>query len=264
MEKSTETALSSPEDLLFIVGNYGSGKTEVAVNLAFHFMEAGRPVTIADLDVVNPYFRCREPREMMRRSGIRVVIPPEQHQFADLPIVVPEIKGMIEGDQENNHVSIFDVGGDDVGATVLASFSEALADRPYDLFQVINGKRPFTDSVEGCLKMKRDIEGRSGMRVTGLISNTHLMDETTPEIVIEGWELTRAVSRESGVPVAFVSVAARLSAASVFKEISAPILFIERIMLPPWLQGAQKNDRSTSVGGSDDVDIEVVNRDFES
>lgn len=264
MENSTATALSASEHLLFIVGNYGSGKTELAVNLAFRYRELGRRVTLADLDVVNPYFRCREPREILRRSGIRVVVPPEQHQFTDLPIVVPEIKGMIEGDAGEDHISIFDVGGDDVGATVLASFTEALGNRAYDLVQVINGKRPFTDSVDGCLKMKRDIEQRSGMRVTGLISNTHLMDETTAEVVLEGYELTRLVAQAAQVPIAFVSVLNDLVEASALQRISSPILFMNRIMLPPWLQGAQKKDSPTSVGGSNDGDSEAADQGLKS
>jgi hypothetical protein len=135
------------ERLVIIVGNYGSGKTEVSVNLAVGLARSGRRVQIADLDIVNPYFRSREARVTMEACGIRVVIPPGAQAYADLPIVVPQIKAMLE--PQGDDFSIFDVGGDDVGAKMLSSFVEALGARPYALLQVINARRPFTGTVEG-------------------------------------------------------------------------------------------------------------------
>ena len=115
-----EHAIVGSEDrLVIVVGSYGSGKTEVCVNLAIDLARRGRKVQIADLDIVNPYFRCREARRLMERHDIRVVVPPGAQAFADLPIVLPEIRGMLR--PPDGMLTIFDVGGDDVGAKVLAS-----------------------------------------------------------------------------------------------------------------------------------------------
>ena len=108
--------------IVIVTGNYGSGKTEVSVNLAVENRARGIDVRLADLDLVNPYFRSREARHQLRDLGIEVILPHEQYMAADLPILVPEVAGAI---REQKAMVILDVGGDDVGATVLA----ALADR---------------------------------------------------------------------------------------------------------------------------------------
>ena len=240
---SGRTPYVPSQRLVIIVGNYGSGKTEVAVNLALTRARAGKRVQIADLDIVNPYFRSREAWSLMEALGIRVVMPPGEQQFADLPIVVPEIKGMLA--PAGDDLSIFDVGGDDVGARMLSSFREALGDAPYSLLQVINSRRPFTDTVAGCLKMKIAIETASRLRVTGLIVNSHLIEETTPGIVLEGYRMGLEVGRRSGIPVEFVAVMGDLADDPALEGIAAPVLRLERNMLPPWLQKIEKVDSPT-------------------
>jgi hypothetical protein len=228
------------ERLVIVVGNYGSGKTEISVNLAISGARAGRRVQIADMDIVNPYFRSREAVARMERLGIRVVIPPGDQKWADLPIVVPEIKGMLEPSGED--ISIFDVGGDDVGARMLSSLREPLGDGSYSLLQVINSRRPFTSTLEGCLKMHDQIEAASRLKVTGLAVNSHLLDDTTPEVVLEGYELARRVSRRAGVPIEFVAAMGKMAGDPALSEIEAPLLRLERNMLPPWLRRGEKND----------------------
>ncbi|MFO8070748.1 MAG: cobalamin biosynthesis protein CbiA [Polyangia bacterium] len=226
--------------LVIVVGNYGSGKTEISVNLAVSSARAGRRVQIADMDIVNPYFRSREAVDRMERLGIRVVIPPGDQKWADLPIVVPEIKGMLEPAGED--ISIFDVGGDDVGARMLSSFREPLGDGSYSLLQVINSRRPFTSTLEGCLKMHEQIEAASRLKVTGLAVNSHLVDDTTAEVVLEGYALARRVSERSGVPIEFVAAMENIAGDPALLEIEAPLLRLERNMLPPWLRRGEKKD----------------------
>jgi hypothetical protein len=223
-----------PNDrLLMIVGNYGSGKTEVAVNLCLCLARAGRRVQIADLDIVNPYFRCREARALMEDHGVRVVVPPGEQAWADLPIILPEIRGLLHA--PDGTTTIFDVGGDDVGARVLASLRTSVADGEYELWQVINAKRPFTDTADGCLSMQRAIEASSRFSVTGLLVNSHLIDQTTPSTVLEGWRLACEVSALAAVPVRGVALMAHLAGAAELRAIDAPLLRLERHMLPPWL-----------------------------
>ncbi|MCU0662934.1 MAG: cobalamin biosynthesis protein CbiA [Myxococcota bacterium] len=226
--------------LLMIVGNYGSGKTEVSVNLALHLRRRGAAVSIADLDVVNPYFRCREAQVLMRQAGVRVVLPPGAQQQADLPIVVPEIKGMLE--PEEGCYSLFDVGGDPVGATLLSSLHEALGATPYSLMQVINARRPFTNTVDGCLKMQEGLENASRLKVTGYIVNTHLIAETTAEVILDGFELTQKVSQRSGLPIEMVTAMGALADDPRIMALPAPLFRLERVMLPPWLQQEMKDD----------------------
>ena len=215
-----------------VVGNYGSGKTEVAVNLALQLAAAGRRVQIADLDLVNPYFRCREARELMEGHGIRVVVPPGAQAFADLPIILPEIRGML--DPPEGTTTIFDVGGDDAGAKALSAFQPVIAPGSYELWQVINSKRPFTDSARGCLEMQRALEASSRLSVTGLLANSHLIDETTPETVLEGWRTAAEVAERTGQPVRCVAVMEHLADAPELRAIDAPLLRMRRTMLPPW------------------------------
>lgn len=223
-----------------VAGNYGSGKTEVAVNLAIALTGKEFQVSIADLDIVNPYFRCREARSLMEEHGIRVVVPPASLTWADLPIIVPEIKGMLQ--PPGNQVSLFDVGGDEVGARLLSSLVEPLGDSPYALWQVINSRRPFTDTLEGCLKMKAGIEKTSRLEVTGLVVNSHLMQETTPKVILEGYHLARRVSEQSGVPIMFVSVMENLADAPGLAEVKVPILRLRRYMLPPWIRPEKEEE----------------------
>ena len=231
--QACDAIVRSTDRLVIIVGNYGSGKTEVAVNLSLHLARAGRRVQIADLDIVNPYFRCREARVLMEQHGIRVVVPPGEQAWADLPIVLPEIRGLLH--PPAGTTSIFDVGGDDAGARVLASLRTSIADGEYELWQVINAKRPFTDSVEGCLVLRRAIENASRLSVTGLLLNSHLIDHTTTATVLDGWRLVREVSTRAALPIRAVAVMAPLAGEPEIQAIDAPLLPLERHMLPPWL-----------------------------
>ncbi|MHC4955530.1 MAG: cobalamin biosynthesis protein CbiA [Planctomycetota bacterium] len=218
--------------LLMVVGNYGSGKTEVAVHLARRWARQGIAVSIADLDLVNPYFRCREARIPLEEAGVRVVVPPPHLEQSDLPIVLPEIAGMLRA--APGHCSIFDVGGDDVGSRVLASLHCALGTLPYELWQVINHSRPFTNTVGGCLKMQESIEAASRLKVTGLVANTHLMEHTDARVVYDGYELARDVAASSGLPLRCVVVPAALAHDPLLDTIEAPLLSIHRMLLPPW------------------------------
>lgn len=249
----------SPEQrVVLIVGNYGSGKTEVAVNLAIQ-LSGRQDVCIVDLDIVNPYFRCREAREEMQQHGIRVVNPEGEFHSADLPIILPEVRGAVSGGQET---LICDVGGDDVGARVLSSLADAFADQPYTMLQVLNARRPFTETVEGCLKIGREIEAASRLRITGLVSNTHLLEETDLSTIVDGLRQARDVGKAAGLPVVFVTANEELRddrdaiGASGIRDVfdketaGCPVLWIKRRMLPPWKLRSM-TDRAQRVLGRD-------------
>lgn len=224
------------KSILIIVGGYGSGKSEVAVNLSRQLVNAGSaPVAIADLDIVNPYFRSREASEQLTSLGIRTINPTGGQHYADLPIILPEVKGAIE---QRQGVLVLDVGGDDVGARVLSSLSESFVEGTYEMLLVLNGNRPFTADLDGCLQMINDIESSSRLKFTGIVSNTHLLEETTVQIALDGLELARQVSRRSDLPVAFLSGLREIIECDEFDNVDVPILPLERLLLKPWESSA--------------------------
>ncbi len=218
--------------IIVIVGGFGSGKTEVAVNLSKYLAAAGEnPVFIVDLDLVNPYFRSREVMEEMAALGIRTVAPQGGQRYADLPILMPEIKGLIE---KSEGKTILDVGGDEQGTKALGSLSEYFAADSYELLMVLNSRRPQTDAVDVSIKTLRRIERTAKLKFTGLISNSHLLDETTPEIVLEGYEQAEKIGRESGLPVSFVSAREDILKGMDATSFECAVLPLSRSMLKPW------------------------------
>ncbi|UCG62785.1 MAG: cobalamin biosynthesis protein CbiA [Candidatus Zixiibacteriota bacterium] len=224
-----------PRDIIIIVGGYGSGKSEVAVNLVRFLVEqrpeSKQPISIVDLDIVNPYFRSREASEELERIGIRAIHPRGGERYADLPIILPDIKA---GIVQNSGTMVLDVGGDDVGARVLSSLADSFSEVDYDLLFVLNANRPFTADVEGCLKMMGEIENACGLKFTGIISNTHLLEHTSEDTVLTGLKLAREVGRQTGLPVAFVSALAEVLDGIDGEKIKVPVLPLSRSLLKPW------------------------------
>ena len=214
-----------------LTGNYGSGKTELAINLALNIAKQNKKTFILDLDIVNPYFRCREARHLMKAHNIEVIIPEDDKVYADLPIIVPQIKGIIK--REEGSV-ILDIGGDDVGARVLSHLSDSLNQEELDLFMVLNANRPFTEQKKGVIKIMREIEDASHYKITGILSNTHLINLTSKETIINGYKLALEVEETTGLPIKFVAIEERLLDSFTEDEFKYPIFPIKRYMLPPW------------------------------
>ncbi|HLG19564.1 MAG TPA: hypothetical protein VI895_07070, partial [Bdellovibrionota bacterium] len=210
----------------------GSGKTEVAINYSRRIRrEDDRPVSLIDLDLVNPYFRSREAIDILRSEGISVIAPKGEQFYSDLPIILPEVRRLLAASEES---VVLDVGGDEVGASILASLRDAVPDRRFGLWVVLNARRPFTQTVQGSLRMIRDLERACGLRVTGLVSNTHLLHETTVDVVLNGLEVARRTAAESGLRLKFV--AARESLFDQLKTAvgETPLLTMRLTMHRPW------------------------------
>jgi hypothetical protein len=219
-------------NLVIVVGGYGSGKSEISVNLARLLATSGStPVALADLDIVNPYFRSREAAEKLASFGVRSLVPHGTQVYADLPVVIPDIKREIE-----NRVGwlILDIGGDDVGARVLSSLTESISPLSYDMLFVVNERRPFTSDVARAMKVMKEIEVSSRFRFTGLIANTHLMTETTAEIVLAGIDMARHLSAKTGLAISFASVEKSVLSGMTRQQIGLPILELDRALVKPW------------------------------
>lgn len=224
------------EGIVIIVGNYGSGKTEVAINLAVNRKRAGIDVRMADLDLINPYFRTREAGKKLAVLGIDVVIPPLKYFYADLPILSPDVAGLI---RKPNKLTILDAGGNDAGVSVLGALGDSLRGKSIKMLQVINPFRPFTETNEGCIKIKSEIEKVAKIPITGFIGNANLMDETTIEHILEGYEFVLNLSESTGLGLEFITAPVKLIPELDQEKFSHPVLPIERQLVPPWKQAAK-------------------------
>jgi hypothetical protein len=215
------------------VGHFGSGKTEIALNGALDLAAAGMRITLADLDVVKPYFRSRSARAILLDAGIELLAPTGAHVHADLPIIVPQIRSHL---RDTNRQLIMDVGGDDVGARVLGSLSDVVPFDDTDCFLVLNFRRPSTPDPDKALDMIREIEAVGRVPVTGLISNTHLMGETTPAVVIDGYHQAVETARLADIPLVAVTVTGDLAADLRSQNFDCPVMTMRRIVMPPFAQ----------------------------
>lgn len=214
-----------------ITGHYGSGKTEFAVNYSAKLSKEGKNVVLADLDVVNPYFRSREKTKELAEVGVKVLGSSLRGSNTDVPAVSSEINGPLQNEEIE---AILDVGGDPVGARALGRYYAYFKEGKYDMFFVLNANRPETQTVEKTIQYIREIERISRAKVTGLINNTHLMKSTTVDDVLGGQKLVEEVSKVTGIPVKYV-VALEHVANELPKNIDGQIFPITLYMRDEWM-----------------------------
>ena len=186
----------------FVIGHYGSGKTEFSVNYASKLNEMGRKVALADLDVVNTYFRSRDKKEILEEKGIKVIGSINDMRGVDVPAVSPEVQVPL---QDKSYDGIIDVGGDPIGAKTLGTYRDFFENNEYDMFIVLNANRPETQTVEKAYEYLRKIEDTSRARVTGIVNNTHLLKATTVEDVLKGQKLAEELSKLAKIPVKYIA-----------------------------------------------------------
>lgn len=187
------------KNITFLTGYYGSGKSEIAVNLAIQ----KHLNMVVDLDIINPYFRTREMEDELMKHKIRTISSDLDYKtHIDLPYISKKIFMPFHDDAIH---AIYDLGGNDLGAKLLRQF-EDYQDREVDLFLIVNIYRQETDSVDKIIQLIQKIEGMGGFPVTGLINNSNLLRETTTEEIIAGDEIVKAVSAKTGLPVMFTTV----------------------------------------------------------
>lgn len=185
--------------LYIVIGAYGSGKSEYSVHLSRQLKARGLEVSLADLDVVNPYFRTRDVQEVFAREGIEVIAPEGEFKHADLPMISPKIRGAIEN---MNRTVILDVGGDPAGCRALGRFTEDIVKRGYEMLFVVNTSRPFTSSADEIINMMEMLEFSSKLKITELICNTNLMEFTNEALVIEGIRIIREAANRTNLKFA--------------------------------------------------------------
>ena len=216
--------------ITIFVGHYGSGKTEVAVNYAIKLKEEGNDVIIVDLDIVNAYYRTKDNEEMLRKKGIEVISPVYANTNVDIPSLPPELMKVFDSKDKK---IVFDVGGDDAGATALGRFFRYFSQEKYEMYAVINTKRPLTDTKENIIMMIEAINFNSRLNVTGVINNTNLSYETTTKDILNGEKTVVEVSEETKLTFIFTSLKEEL--VDEYKKMSDSKLFpIKKFLMLPW------------------------------
>ena len=192
-----------PKRLTLFAGHYGSGKTNIAVNYAIHLKDEGYPGVIADLDIVNPYFRTKDSEAELKEKGIELLCSPYAGSNLDIPSLPQE---MYRAVQDKNTYAVMDIGGDDAGAVALGRFAPFINEEDnFEMIFVVNFYRPLTRTAEEALTIMREVEAVSHLKFTSIMNNSNLGDDTTAEDIISTQAELSKLSEISGLPVLYTS-----------------------------------------------------------
>ena len=190
--------------LTILCGHYGSGKTNIAVNMAYDLRSQRDNVAVADLDIVNPYFRSKDSEGDFRHMGIRLICSDFASSNVDLPAMPADLYSLTD---DLSLSAILDIGGDDRGAYALGRLRDAiLAENNYDMYMVVNKFRPLTPDAESTIEVMGEIETACGIPFTGIINNSNIAGETAADHVLNSVQYAQEVSRLSGLPLVCTTV----------------------------------------------------------
>ena len=190
--------------ITILCGHYGSGKTNIAVNMALKLKQSNEQVAIADLDIVNPYFRTKDSKDELEAAGIKLICSEYAGSNVDIPALPPEMYSLTD---DRDTIAILDIGGDDRGALALGRLSPAiLEENDYEILAVINKYRPLTQDAESTAEVLREIEGAMAMKFTGLINNSNLGELTEADDVLTSVEYANEVSKLTSLPIVMTCV----------------------------------------------------------
>lgn len=185
--------------LTLLCGHYGSGKTNIAVNMAMDLRRQKERVAVADLDIVNPYFRTKDSSDDFSHAGIRLICSTFANSNLDLPAMPQDLYAITD---DKDLSVILDIGGDDRGALALGRIAPAvMQENNYEMLMVINGRRPLTPDAESTVEVMREIEAACGIGFTGIINNTNLGTETTADVVLASVPYAEATAELAGLPL---------------------------------------------------------------
>ncbi|MGM9567569.1 MAG: hypothetical protein ACI3W6_05265 [Clostridia bacterium] len=187
-----------------LAGHYGSGKTNIAVNLAMRQKQEGFDVTVADLDIVNPYYRTKDSEEELKAAGIPLISSPFANSNVDLPALPQELYRIV--DETDTHM-VVDIGGDDRGAYALGRFAQKLKDEnDYEMILVINKYRPLTADEKDAVAIMKEIEEAGHLQFTAIVNNSNLGKETTAEDVLASVPYAEKMAKDTGLPLLLTTV----------------------------------------------------------
>jgi hypothetical protein len=196
MQDADIPLIQGPRVKIFM-GEFGSGKTELAVNYALQIKGLGFNTAIVDIDLVKPYFRTRENRSLLEKNGIEVVAPDQRLESADLPVLPYNLTRVLS---QQEYQVVMDVGGGNA-ATVLGQFNELFTNNPYQAMLVVNTCRPFTSTAAAIVELFHCIEHASRLKIAGIISNTNLAGATTEQHIQAGLAITEVAAAHLALPI---------------------------------------------------------------
>lgn len=186
--------------LTIIIGAYGSGKSEIAVNMSLAQRKAlpDKKLLIADLDIVNPFYRSSDCGAVLEEAGIRLITPLYAGSNVDAPVLTPEMYVIFD---DESYQGIFDIGGEDMGAIVLGSIRKRIENTDTAIYMAVNTLRPFTSDPEQIAVMTNELTAAAGFKIDGYLNNTNLLEETTAEMLEEGEKKIFEASKLTGIPL---------------------------------------------------------------
>jgi len=225
-----------------VTGHYGCGKTNLSLNLALDWARQGEAVTVVDLDIVNPYFRSSDYTALLAEKNVQVIAP----RFAGTTLDTPSLSSGIYAAFESTGRVVFDVGGDDAGATALGRFSAEVRAVEHDLLYVINRHRNLTATPAEAAALLGEIEAASHLSATGVVNNSHLQRDTTVATVLDSREFAQETAALLGLPLVFSAVPKAL--AEQFSEDPSAANYIENAypvstyVRAPWEEAAKADE----------------------
>ena len=221
--------IESKRVTLFL-GHYGSGKTNASVNYATYLKKHGKDVAVYDLDIVNPYFRTVDGKDVLQKKGINLIASPFANSNVDVPALPSEAYGIID---DKSKYAVVDVGGDDRGALALGRYLPGIIEEnDYEMLLVVNKYRPETRTIEGLIEIKEEIERVTGTKFTGVVNNSNLGNQTTEETILSSIPFVEEFCRITGLSLKFTCVKEDLS--SIIKEKIEKVLPMQLLKYGDW------------------------------
>ena len=196
--------------ITLLAGHYGSGKTNIAVNMAFELKKQFDNVAVADIDIVNPYFRTKDSQQELEENGIKLICSEYANSNVDIPALPQEMYSVVDN---RDMMSVVDIGGDDRGAYALGRYSAAIVEENnYEMLFVINKYRPLTPDAQSTVEIMKEIEQAGKIPFTGIVNNSNLGNETTADDVLSSVEYANEISKLAGIPIVMTTVKEDLKA----------------------------------------------------
>lgn len=218
--------------ILVLVGNYGSGKTEISLNLALKLARRGEKVTLVDLDIVNPYFRSSERTELLEKEGVKVYAPSFAMSTVDVPSLPADIQAVFA---DKSRRVIFDVGGDDTGAAALGQYKPYFDQDDVEVLFVVNAFRPLSGDTDSVCDLMLRVAGRSRLSPTAVINNANVAWETEESDLVRGEELLREVSTRMNLPIGYLCAKQDILD-KLPDHLSGERIAIDILMRPEWME----------------------------
>ncbi|MEH7179650.1 hypothetical protein [Neobacillus vireti] len=217
--------------IIILTGHFGCGKTEIAINLALKEKKLYEKTAINDLDIINPYFRSRDVSDIFLQHDVDLIAPHNRLAASDLPIVSGEIYRVLHDDR---YRLIIDAGGDIDGAKVLGQYYHEWKSLEPELLFVLNANRPYVSTLKGASYTIEQIEKASRLKVTGVINNSNIGNETSMDDILKGYELGVRISDVISIPLVCTTISVDLEKEAESFAINHPVMFIKRFMRVPW------------------------------